>query len=177
MFRSVLDSGWIDLEPLTVLVGKNEAGKTTLLKALHKLNPFKPEPYLIDREWPRGHRSSKDTKQVVCTARFKLNSDERGELAKLTDQKMTAEMVDVTRNYAGEIEVVFPDGVFPATLHPNDIDRLCAALPQLADTIGEDFRVAALECREEARRLAVEILSRVVDRPVIKRRSSGVVCC
>jgi ABC-type cobalamin/Fe3+-siderophores transport system ATPase subunit len=43
MYKCVLDSGWIEVSPLMVLVGKNESGKTSLLKALHKLNPFKPE--------------------------------------------------------------------------------------------------------------------------------------
>ena len=55
-YRPILDSGWVDLEDITVIVGKNESGKTALLKALHKFNPFKPEPYTLEREWPRGHR-------------------------------------------------------------------------------------------------------------------------
>src|SRR5712692_5745162 len=38
-FRSVLDSGEVDLSSdVTVLAGKNEAGKTVLLKALEKFN-------------------------------------------------------------------------------------------------------------------------------------------
>ena len=38
---------------MTALVGRNEAGKTTVLKALHKLNPATPEPYDPQREFPR----------------------------------------------------------------------------------------------------------------------------
>ena len=34
-YRNIDDSGWIPLEKVTALVGRNEAGKTTLLKALH----------------------------------------------------------------------------------------------------------------------------------------------
>ena len=45
MFKCVIDSGWIAVTPLTVVVGKNESGKTALLKALHEFNPFKPEPF------------------------------------------------------------------------------------------------------------------------------------
>ena len=33
-FRSVIDSGWIDCENITSLVGVNEAGKFNLLLAL-----------------------------------------------------------------------------------------------------------------------------------------------
>lgn len=76
MYKCIIDSGEIDISPLTVLVGKNEAGKTSLLKALHKLNPFNPEPYSIDREWPRGLRQDRNTGQVVCTASFELTQQE-----------------------------------------------------------------------------------------------------
>lgn len=38
-FRGVVDSGWIDIEDdYTVLVGKNESGKTSILEALSKIN-------------------------------------------------------------------------------------------------------------------------------------------
>lgn len=42
-FRSVKDSGLIDAEDVTCLVGKNESGKTALLEALYRLNPINPE--------------------------------------------------------------------------------------------------------------------------------------
>lgn len=38
-FRSVKDSGWINCDDVTTLVGINEAGKSNLLLALWKLNP------------------------------------------------------------------------------------------------------------------------------------------
>lgn len=31
-FRSVQDSGWIDAEQITALIGTNESGKTTVVK-------------------------------------------------------------------------------------------------------------------------------------------------
>ena len=43
-FQSVHDSNEFDIGDVTCLVGKNEAGKTALLKALYRLNP------LIDKE-------------------------------------------------------------------------------------------------------------------------------
>ena len=36
MYRPILDSRWVDVDDITVVVGKNESGKTALLKALHK---------------------------------------------------------------------------------------------------------------------------------------------
>lgn len=38
-FRSINDSGWIDCENVTTLVGVNEAGKSNVILALWKLNP------------------------------------------------------------------------------------------------------------------------------------------
>ena len=38
-FRSIIDSGWINLDDVTTLVGENETGKTNLLLPLWKLNP------------------------------------------------------------------------------------------------------------------------------------------
>lgn len=40
MYKCILDSGWIEVSPLTVLIGKNESGKTSLLNALYRFNPF-----------------------------------------------------------------------------------------------------------------------------------------
>ncbi len=121
MYKCILDSGWIEVTPLTVLVGKNESGKTTLLKALHKLNPFNPEPYSIEREWPRGRRRERDNAQVVCTARFELSEEEIQELAKLTHQKIAENTIEVTRDYAGSLDVLFPSGLFPDKIHQSDI--------------------------------------------------------
>lgn len=154
MFKGVIDSGSVELEDLTVLVGKNEAGKTTLLKALHKLNPATPEPYEIEREWPRGRRSSRSEEQVVCTGRFNLDASELDALRKLTDQSVELEFLDVTRNYANNIEVLFPEALFPQRLHPNDVDRVCGELPELAEPAGEAFRAAVVQAREKVQRLA-----------------------
>ncbi len=39
-FRSIQDSTEFNIDDATCLVGKNEAGKTALLKALYRLNPI-----------------------------------------------------------------------------------------------------------------------------------------
>jgi predicted ATP-dependent endonuclease of OLD family len=41
-YRSIEDSGEVKIEDVTSLVGKNESGKTTFLRALHLLNPLNP---------------------------------------------------------------------------------------------------------------------------------------
>jgi hypothetical protein len=110
----------------------------------------------MDREWPRGRRAERSDAQVVCTSRFELTPEEIQELAGLTDQKMTATTIEITRDYAGRVEVLFPPDIFPDKLHPNDIDAVCASLPILQEPVGDGFKQKVQECVAEARRLAHE---------------------
>ena len=98
MYKCILDSGDVEVTPLTVLVGKNESGKTALLKALHKFNPFEPEPYNIEREWPRARRKERSEDQLVCTAQFRLDSEEKDALKELTGQDITLDTLAITRD-------------------------------------------------------------------------------
>ena len=44
-FRNIFDSGWVELEPrVTTIAGLNESGKSSLLAALHRLNPPDEDP-------------------------------------------------------------------------------------------------------------------------------------
>lgn len=38
-FRSINDSGEVDVSRITALLGRNESGKSNVLRALHSLNP------------------------------------------------------------------------------------------------------------------------------------------
>lgn len=52
-FRSVTDSGWIDVDDVTALIGTNESGKTNLLMPLWKLNPAKGGEIKPTADYPR----------------------------------------------------------------------------------------------------------------------------
>ncbi len=54
-FQSIHDSTEIDVGDVTCLVGKNEAGKTALLKALYRLNPINEMDGIFDAtdDYPR----------------------------------------------------------------------------------------------------------------------------
>ncbi|MGH9721703.1 MAG: AAA family ATPase [Bryobacteraceae bacterium] len=155
-YKSVLDSSWIDVSPLTVMVGKNESGKTSVLQALYKFNPFDPEPYSLDREWPRGHRRSRNEDQVVCTARFELTPEESRGLAGITEGAVAATQLEIARDYKGRLEVAFATGVFAGTLHPNSVDAACDSLPAIPNPAGDAFRSQARACLDETRRLVRE---------------------
>ena len=155
-YKSIIDSGPVTIGDLTVLVGKNEAGKTSLLRALQKLNPYKDDPYLIDREWPRGHRRDKSDKQIVCSALFELLAAELAELNNIAEQPLKANRVGVTKDYAGRFEVEFAEGLFPDRIHPSDIEQACAGLPRPTQPVAESFSKVADNSIAEAIRLARE---------------------
>src|SRR6185369_8422828 len=145
-YKSILDSGWIEVSPLTVMVGKNESGKTTVLKALHKFNPFDPEPYVLDREWPRSQRKGRTENQVVCSTRFALSAEESEEILTLTEGRSLLTELVVTRDYKGRLEVLFPEELFPEKLHPNAVDALCDGAPAPVEPVGDAFREQARRC-------------------------------
>jgi energy-coupling factor transporter ATP-binding protein EcfA2 len=82
-FRSVEDSGEFDVGDLTCLVGKNEAGKTAILHALHGLRPYgKPQTsYSVIKEYPRRFVTRfedrhKETKAEAVRTWWQLDDDE-----------------------------------------------------------------------------------------------------
>jgi len=56
-FKIVDDSNEFSVDRVTCLIGKNESGKTALLDALYRLNPYDPEAVQYDmvEDYPRRH--------------------------------------------------------------------------------------------------------------------------
>lgn len=112
-FRSVLDSNDFTINDITCLVGKNEAGKTAVLKALYGLNPIVPDDgqYDVTDDYPRREvvdyrhdvDSGKRKPATVVTASFTLEEKEikaiQGELGPkaLLDTSLT-----LFKNYANK---------------------------------------------------------------------------
>jgi predicted ATP-dependent endonuclease of OLD family len=156
MYKCVYDSGWIEVSPLTAMIGKNESGKTSLLNALYRFNPFKPENYVMEKEWPRSKRKERDENQVVCSTRFELTPEETDELSILTGQNVTESCFEVTRNYAGRLEVLFPPGLFPDKHNHRDVDEICNSIPGIQEPVCDLFREKAHEYIKELREFAYD---------------------
>src|SRR5882724_6856577 len=107
-FRNIDDSGWIPVEQVTAFVGRNESGKTTLLKALHKFNPATPEAYNAQREFPRD-RYTREFKNPadwpVCTVTFEIGDPLLKEIETLLDGNAPREAI-CTRYYDGHLDTV-----------------------------------------------------------------------
>ena len=152
-YRNIEDTGLVRLaDRLTCIVGKNQSGKTNLLKALQKLNPHdKSIKYDVRSDWPRGGRRTKDETQVVCEAHFDLDA-EQYELAGLTDSTLRMPKAVVTKNYAGQYAVEFPDhpDFFPNRTPRNDVDQICAKLAVPSTPVSEAFfRASGENCAAE----------------------------
>ena len=106
-FRSVEDSGEFSIDPVTCLVGKNEAGKTAVLLALAALNPHPSTPMRLnkERDYPRrflteyGHRHKDKEAEVVQTT-WELEEDELEEVAlEFGSDALQSKLVTVSRRY------------------------------------------------------------------------------
>jgi len=114
-FRSVLDSGWIDCDNVTTLVGINEAGKSNLLLALWKLNPAREGNIDILHDMPVSKLSTyRKTPENVkfITAEFELDDEGVKNIeAEVKCNLQGDRLVTVTRFYDGSYTFEFPTGI------------------------------------------------------------------
>ncbi|MFJ4858691.1 AAA family ATPase [Streptomyces sp. NPDC088730] len=114
-FRNFTNSQTMAVDPgVTCLIGKNESGKTTILKALHRLNPANDaDEFDVTTDYPRRRlsrdRRDKDLGQVApVRAVFSL---EETDLDKLEDhlgiRPPVQTIVEASRTYGGVLEVGF----------------------------------------------------------------------
>ncbi|MHB8726428.1 MAG: AAA family ATPase [Casimicrobiaceae bacterium] len=123
-FRNIDDSGWIPLEGVTAFVGRNESGKTALLKALHKFNPATPEPYNPQREFPRD-RYTREFKNgadwPVCTVAFELDGEIKDQIEAILDSPAPKEAV-CTRFYDGSLKIECDPEIQQRVLDPAPVN-------------------------------------------------------
>lgn len=109
-FRSVKNSGWVDCDDVTTLVGVNESGKSNMLLALWKLNPVRDGKIDILHDMPvdklgemRNH--AENTKFI--TAEFNLESKDINILSEKYDlndsfNEKNVPTLEVSRFYDGK---------------------------------------------------------------------------
>ena len=108
-YRSIDDSGWVSLDNVTTLVGKNESGKTAFLQALRRLNPVGGANGNFDiMDYPRkGYvrykRRHETDPATVVQAEFKLTREEMAELeSRFGPGVLRSPLVIASKNYKNQ---------------------------------------------------------------------------
>jgi predicted ATPase len=142
------DTGWITCRDLTVLVGKNEAGKSAVLEGLSKVKPSDGEGYDGLREFPRHRFTSEFDSQdwPVGSVRLRLDDDDRADLEGIEPELAGVTTAQVTRHYSGRRTVGFepspeiPDVTKTMAMHAADEARKQLAAAIAPDGLGEELR-------------------------------------
>ena len=106
-YRSIDDSGWVDIDNVSCLVGKNESGKTAFLGALRKLNPVEGVNGDFDlKDYPRKgyvgyRRKHKTDPSTVIRAEFRIEDSELREIeAEYGPGVLPSTIVTVSKDYS-----------------------------------------------------------------------------
>lgn len=139
LYRNFVDEQRIVIEPdVTCLVGKNESGKTTILKALHRLNPANGDDTDFDltTEYPRwrlaaDRRTNPEISDTVpISAEFSLDDADLATLEKIYGVTIPASSVcHASRTYANEESVSLT----------TTLDAVAATVAQTTQVSAEDL--------------------------------------
>ncbi len=161
-FRSVEDSGWIDVDDVTALIGTNESGKSNLLLPLWKLNPAKEGEIHPTSDFPRKHFTafrSANPKPIFIEAEFMVRGTLRTLLASETGfSEAAVETVTVRRRLDGKHEVYFPripkERTLPAedliALLDSTLSEITSIKPMKAELVLTTSILAAIETAKKS---------------------------
>ena len=134
-FRSVGDSGWVEVDRVTALIGVNESGKTNLLVPLWKLNPAREGEIQPTSDYPKkmfGKIRTAPEKFCFITADFETG-EQQSHMAEVAGiDEAAAEVVRVSRYFDGTYAVEFPKLERRTTIPVADVK---CALSELKDNI------------------------------------------
>lgn len=173
-FRSIWDSGAIKVDDQTTcLVGKNEAGKTTLLTALYRTNPIIPTDAVFDETYDYPKREVEDYRfavqhedrdeAVVVECLYELGADDAETVTSVFGPKVLKDKTFTRKTYYGDansrFSLVTDESVARKYLADNPAlpDELKTTLIGAADW---DAFAAALDAAEATE--AVKALKRLV---------------
>lgn len=126
-FRSVKDSGWIEIDRVTSLIGVNESGKTNLLLPLWKFRPAREGEIIPTADYPK--KMFGEIRENPASYKFievELDcSEEAAKFADLTGYPADQlKRVVVSRYYDAKYRWSFPDVVRPTTIPATDVTTL-----------------------------------------------------
>ena len=110
-YRSINDSGEITVSRITSLLGRNEGGKSNLLRALHSLNPIAGfEALKPIKDFPRHKRLEECTDEtIVLSSTWILDDEDKAALLEVIPRASEVTKVVIGRNYGKTRTVGFPE--------------------------------------------------------------------
>lgn len=151
-YKRIQDSDWVKCGDLMVFVGKNEAGKSALMRGLSKLNPTDGEKYDGLREFPHGRYTDEFKKQdwPVASARFELTQTDKQALAGLWPAAKDVAMVEVTRHYSDKVAVTFSPTPIVKPVSRQDWQTYCrTTAAAIEESVAPDGRGDAWKLKKE----------------------------
>lgn len=150
-FRSINDSGSIDASRITALLGRNESGKSNLLRALQSLNP--PEgfrPLKPVKDFPRHRRLEECTDATpVVTSTWELDDKDRVEFGEIFSQATSMTKIRIGRHYGGTSPWVALDGLKAPSLDTvkvkSSAKRIAAGIRAKAEKVEDEAARAKLK--------------------------------
>ncbi len=140
-FRSISDSGDVEVSRITALLGRNESGKSNLLLGLCTLNPAEGFVALNStKDFPRHRRLTDCTDETpVVSSRWRLNELERQELIAMLPRASSVTHIDIGRNYAATrwVDLHLPTIEFNQTNVQGKITKIVAAVSAAAGKLEE----------------------------------------
>ncbi|MEM9947528.1 MAG: AAA family ATPase [Cyanobacteria bacterium P01_D01_bin.36] len=106
-YRSIVDSGWVPIDGVTCLVGKNESGKSASLKAIEGLNSTDTAfvNYNKIEDYPRRYLAQYDERHAeqeaeVISSQWELTEADIAEVSKVLGKSVFKDkFVTVTKRY------------------------------------------------------------------------------
>lgn len=156
-YRSINDSGEIAVSRITSLLGRNESGKSNLLRALHSLNPIEGFSALNPiKDFPRHRRLEEctDTTPVLSTT-WVLDDNDNNALVAILARAQEVKKVIIGRSYQGKTRTVMFPELKEISFDENDVinkvKKVAAAVraaaqknenPAMLDAAAETFEMA-----------------------------------
>lgn len=184
-FRSVMDSGWIDCDDVTTLIGVNEAGKSNLLLALWKLKPAQGGAISLLQDMPRRHYSEwreAEEKPVFIETEFELTSEVVKQVVAFSNAiAENVEIVRVSRDFDGNRFISFPNattasGIPVASVEPiitvaaaklateNEVGKGETGLKNRAEAVFTEITSLIASSQNAAKRIHQPTLEEVIKR-------------
>ena len=140
-FRSIWDSGTVKVDSQTTcLVGKNEAGKTTLLKALYRTNPIKDADAAFDETYDYPKREVEDYRfaiengerdeAIVVECLYELEAEDTEAVTSVFGQKVLHSKAFTLKTYYG-----IKQKSFGLSVDENEARKYLADNPALPDAL------------------------------------------